>query len=191
MARILALDERTWDFKKIVDSKLQFLGSLLQRLDSEDDLVAKLARDPESRRGRFESYEDLSEFGQSLLMLLFGVGNLSMFLGPQQQTALGNAAKGEAAELRTVMLVNKAYLVYGERALVAAGIEMFMPTFSQQIDKLPDAAEIPYELRQSFEDFSRLARHTRDMFYYHYRPLRIRTCRWSTRSKSCLCPWPT
>lgn len=173
LAKKLALDEATWGFGASLPGKLEVLRGVLQRVDAEDDLFRALADDPGADPREIRDYEELSEFGKSVAMLIFGVGSLAGFAAGNQGSALGNAVAGEAAELRTVMLVDKAYEAWGERALIAACVETFLPMLSPKIDALPDPSETPEKTRQALEDFSALARHIRDMFYDHYRPRRM------------------
>lgn len=173
LAEKLALSEATWGFGPSLPSKLEVMRGVLQGVDAEDDLFKALALDPDANPREIRDYEELSEFGKSVVMLIFGVGSLAGFVAGNQGSALGNTVAGEAAELRSVMLVDKAYEAWGERALIAACVEMFLPMLSPKIDALPRPAETPEKTRRALEDFSALARHIRDMFYDHYRPRRM------------------
>lgn len=173
MVGALALNEDTWGFKDNVDSKLELLRDLMRQVDAEDDNFQAILIDPDANPRSVQSYKELSDFGKATVMLLFGVGNFALFLGTQRDTAVKNSVAGEAAELRSLMLVCKAYEVWGDSGLIAACVEPFMPQFSQRIDALPGDEVYAGDERQAYADAALMLRHVCDLFYDHYRPRRM------------------
>ena len=136
----LKLSRNSRNVEENLEYKLMMLGMIVER-SKDRELPRKLLIDCKADAngkidmGQLQDFDELTPYGQSIVMLLYGMGNFAAFYGDNLEGVVRNTLDSDAVEARSLIYMCRAFERFGNDELVARPIQESFTIFRATIEK--------------------------------------------------------